>query len=602
MCPEAVKKRIAVIGNGVAGNLAAAYFRQRFPTSEIVVIGGENKRRPIVGESTVEVTAHFLHGLGLGEHLEEEQYHKYGLTYYYKVHAGDPACRRYVVHEAPGILRMPAYQLNRATFDDQVRAVNRQSGVVYLPQNVVDVRLGEGGAPHELRLAEDSEGAHEPVAAQWIVDASGRNRVLARKLGLTKPAPRQRSCFWFRLSGFDRAVLRTIIPSKPKHLCFDSYYATHHFFGPGYWVWLIPLRQNGGDDLISVGFTYRPDRVPQEVRALDDYLTVMRRDHPIIADFVETGSVVDTNFYGNYMYEAARYYSRDGWFLIGDAAYPSDPINSAGLSTLSHQIPQVAAMIAKSGEGTLSSDYVEALQSYVTAQLALQDLWGRWYDFIDNPVKMAWVLIAANAAYFHVVLPAYVSGSFLDGRYTRALGRRLPRSRTEQPPEPFPRLLRVVSDRAASGPLDVYIPNMYPTVVNWSLYRADSRARPAYGARYFRVLAALRWTLIKRAGLGVVSLAHLPLIGWDIIRSVFVRFFPGPLFGKTSSDQLSSPWAGDGEFLQFRGSDAKDDRRLQVIESGRDRPEILDVPFSQGESSPATGCGGRPERGNARQQ
>jgi len=580
MSPEASRKSIAIIGNGVAGNLAAAYFRRRFPTHEIVVVGAENRRRPIVGESTVEVTTHFLHGLGLGEHLEEQHYHKYGLTYYYKFHTGDPACRRYVVHEAPGILRMPAYQLNREVFDDAVRAQNRQNGVVFVPRNVVDVRLGEGGAAHELHLAEDEDGAHETLTSQWVVDASGRNRVLARKLAMTKSAPRQRSCFWFRLSGFDRSVLRTIIPSKPKHLCFDSYYATHHFFGPGYWVWLIPLRQNGGEDLISVGFTYRPDRMTQEVRSVEDFLTVMRRDHPVIADFVETGSVVDTNYYGNYMYEAERYYSPDGWFLIGDAAYPSDPINSAGLSTLSHQIPQVAAMIAKSGAGTLTPDYVEALQSYVTSQLALQDTWGRWYDLIDDPVRMAWSLITANAAYFHVVLPAYVNGAFLDGRYTRALGRRLPRRpECQRRPDPFPRLMRAVSERAAGGPLDAYIPNMYPRVINWNLYRADNRARPSYGARYFRVLASLRWALMKRAGLCVVSLGHLPLLGWDLMRSALVRFFPGYLLGKKSSDELGSPWSGDGDFLQFRAPDAEDDGRRRVPETGGSQTEILDVRF-----------------------
>ncbi len=562
-------KGIAIIGNGVAGNLAAAYLRRRLPTCQITLVGREDRKRPIVGESTVEVTTHFLQALGLGEHLEEEQYHKYGLTYYFKYHADDPACRKYVVHEAPGVLRLPAYQLNRPVFDDKVRSMNRESGVVFVPKNVQDVHIGKDGSLSELHLADDFGGAQEIVHARWIVDASGRGRVLSRKLDLKKPAPCQRCCFWFRLSGFDRSVLETIITSKPKHLCFDSYYATHHFFGSHYWIWLIPLRQKDTPDLISIGITYRPDMPPNNVRSLVDFLTIIRRDHPVIAELVDTGSVVDTNFYGDYMYEARQYYSAEGWFLIGDAAFPSDPINSAGLSTLVQQIPQVGAMIEKSEKGTLSSEYVEALQDYLMVQLALQDTWGRWYEIMANPVKMAWSLVAANAAYFHIVLPAFMTGLILDGRFTRALAKRLPRLSTTPPPEPFQTLMGAVSDKFVPSSLHKYIPNMYPGVINWGLYLADNSARPSYGSRYFRVRASLRWKLMKLAGVGITSVSQFPFLIGDIIRSVLVKLFPGDLFSKKSIDHMSSPWKGDGEFLQFSKLKTASDSCLRTTKSAK---------------------------------
>jgi len=133
--------------------------------------------------------------------------------------------------------------------------------------------------------------------------------------------------------------------------------------------------------------------------------------------------VVDTNFYGNYMYEAEQYYSRDGWFLIGDAAYPSDPINSAGLS---HLPPDSSSRCHDREVGTGHFRPITwKLSKLCVAQLALQDLWGRWYDFIDNPVKMAWVLNGRNAAYFSHRSSCLRERLLLDGRYTRALGRRL---------------------------------------------------------------------------------------------------------------------------------------------------------------------------------
>lgn len=35
----------------------------------------------------------------------------------------DPKCRNYVVHEAPGVIRMPAYTLNRFSFDKYLRQI-----------------------------------------------------------------------------------------------------------------------------------------------------------------------------------------------------------------------------------------------------------------------------------------------------------------------------------------------------------------------------------------------------------------------------------------------------------------------------------------------
>ena len=75
---------ILVMGGGATGQLAAGYFRKRFPKLKVAVVEGPHKNRPIVGESLVEVSVDFLFELGLGEYLVEKHYPKYGLTYYFK--------------------------------------------------------------------------------------------------------------------------------------------------------------------------------------------------------------------------------------------------------------------------------------------------------------------------------------------------------------------------------------------------------------------------------------------------------------------------------------------------------------------------------------
>lgn len=219
-------KRIAIMGAGVAGHLAALYLRKRLPGVEVTLIGRPDRKRPIVGESTVELTTHFFKGIGLGSLLEEKHYHKYGLTYYLKLR-NNPECRNYVVHEAPGVIRMPAYNLNRFSFDKDLRTIVAGQQVQLIEADVAAVDLHEGEhTRHRLTLRNEAQSWQ--LDADWVVDATGRNRFMAKKLKLHKEPTYQRSTFWFRLRQFDRGILHNINTHKDKHHCYDPYYVTHH--------------------------------------------------------------------------------------------------------------------------------------------------------------------------------------------------------------------------------------------------------------------------------------------------------------------------------------------------------------------------------------
>lgn len=549
-------KKVVIIGSGIAGNLAAMYFRKRLPEIEVTIVGRIDRKRPIVGESTVELTTHFFEALGLGALLEEKHYHKYGLTYYFKASPNN-ACRRYVVHEAPGVIRMPAYNINRTTFDLDIREINVQLGVRTVHADVSDVVISETeSANHKVMLRHEDDSGQE-LEADWIIDATGRNRLLARKFKLTKQPPYQRSSFWFRLKKFDRTCLFNLERIRTPHHTYDPYYVTHHFYGEGYWVWLIPMRCETGEDLISIGLTFRPEIMGQEVNSLDRFIDVMKRDHPVIAELVQSGDIVDTNMYRNYMYESQQYYSKNGWFLIGDSGFTFDPANSAGLAYLAHQIPQVAAMIKKDLQGTLTQEYIQRLEAHLTAQLSLQDSWSKWYEIMHDPLKMAWTLLVANLGYFHISLPNYVNGGFLDGNQARHFADLLPRYPPElQPsPYPFPCLIDAVS--ASYVGLNVAcVPNLYPKTVNWDIYMHDESARPKYAARYFWMLAYMRFKLLRMVK-WKPSLKHLYLFfrhskgaTADAGRGLMLRLFPS-LFYKygTATDSLASPFQPRASFL-----------------------------------------------------
>lgn len=524
---------IVIVGAGIAAHLAACYFKRKLTSIDVVVLGTHDTNRPIVGESTVEVTTHFLEALGLGSLLEERHYHKYGLTYYFKQNP-DPQCRRYVVHEAPGVIRLPAYNLNRFTFDRDLHAFARSLGVRFVDAKVTDLEVRRNcEAPHVI-TGRTSAGQLVQERGRFLVDASGRSRILASHLKLKQKARVQRSSFWFRLSGFDRSRLSAIEAVKEKHLAYDSYYVTHHFFGRGYWVWLIPIRAEDGRDLISIGLTYRAEMLRSEIRDLDGFLALMQEDHPVINELVASGRIEDQNLYRNYMYEAQHYYSAtDRWFLLGDAAFTFDPSNSAGLAYLAHQIPQLAAIFRKDLDGVLCSRYVHRMERHVRAQLALQDTWSRWYDVMDDPLRMPWLLMVANLAYFHVVLPNYVNGSFLDGNEALRFANRLPRFAPLRQPAayPFDDLLDVLQAQARHSSAEL-TPNLYDRTINWSLYHPDESTRARYASDYFVKLGRLRLELLRKVSAEGPETAarfwtrHLHAAASDLLRGLALRLAP----------------------------------------------------------------------------
>ena len=306
---------VLIMGNGIVGNLAAAWFRRHMPALQVNVVGPAASTLPIVGESLVEFSTQLLQEIGLGRHLVEEQLPKYGLTFYYKVDPTAPADPRYVVDAVPANPPLPSFLVNRFTLDDALRQLNRDNDVEHVDGKVVRVELGSG-TRHRITVR-DGDGRERTHTARWAMDATGRRRLLARQLHLGGGVTHQRSSFWFRLADFDASILDRIDAVTSDVRRPDAYYAAHHFFGRGNWIWLIPVRAETGRQMMSVGLTCRPDLFPEPVTSIPEFLDRVADEHPILGDLVRSGSVVDTNLYRSYMYRTRRRYSSQGWFIVG---------------------------------------------------------------------------------------------------------------------------------------------------------------------------------------------------------------------------------------------------------------------------------------------
>lgn len=497
--------RVAIIGNGLAGRLGALYLLRQMPGIEITVIDPDAPNKPIVGESTVEVTAQFMKSLGLGTYLEDNHKHKYGLTYYFSLPRDgmDPDAPEYIQHEAPGVIRMPAYNLNRHTFDAELsRRIDPH--VSKITGKVTNVGFSDGMGGQQTIHVTTNDGDMLTVTADHVIDCSGRARVLTKQMNLHMDSPSQRSSYWFRLEGFDRSILTGLKLVKKDHHTYDSYYVTHHFYGPGYWIWFIPMQGENGEDLASVGITYRSDVSGEKAMNMDILLGILDRDHPKVAQIIRTGRKVDEARYFNYMYEASQYYDPMGrWFMVGDSGFAFDPANSFGIAYLGHEIPQVTSMIMKARDGILTKDYVMAMEGHVKAQLTLQDQLAGRYTYMGDPIKMAWTLVFTNMTYFHILLPDYMTGAFLNagaaGRVAKFLMRKP--AKMQPPSYPYPMVIDKLADTTDAAEIVRRAPGLYETAIPFSYYRPDHINRGRLAAGYFykrgwllgKAMRLLRW-------------------------------------------------------------------------------------------------------------
>jgi flavin-dependent dehydrogenase len=526
----AMTNDILVMGGGAAGQLAAAYFRMRFPKLKVSVVEGPHKNRPIVGESLVEVSVDFMFELGLGAYLVEKHYPKYGLTYYFKPNIDDPADRTYVVDEIPMAPQILSFQINRFTFDREVRDRNVENGVELIDGTVLGIAIQGGEGLHTVTV-EDPAGGKQTLGARWLVDATGRNRVLAKQLQLQEKVKEQKNVYWFRLKNFNPEILSHIQAIKKPNRSYVPYYATHHFFGKGNWIWCIPMRSPENGPLISIGITYRKDVYPHgEVRTLEQFLDCVGREHPVLVELVRSGTIVDTNFYSSYMWECRQRYSPDRWYIIGDASDTVDPLYSVGLALSTLQIRQIAAIIQRELNNCDTREFTKDLDTVLTAfQRSVTRDTTRLYECMGDPYQCHLRVHLAVTKLFHLALPLVMNGYLWDPLGVKLINWFSSLETIEADSKKFQELIREVAAIPKNRELHNFIKVQSGRSMNFGYYEhhreediASSLAKMAFD------LAHLRLALLRKVGWrGLFSFGQQRALLKDVLRGLFLVPFYG---------------------------------------------------------------------------
>ncbi|WP_025884591.1 NAD(P)/FAD-dependent oxidoreductase [Asaia prunellae] len=322
---------VLIIGGGLAGLTLARQLLMADPDLDICIVHNRKFPNPErihkVGESTVEIGAHYLaQTLGCVQHLNTQHYKKMGLRFIQTsgVSEEDP-------YRELGLSFYPrhnTYQIDRGKLENHLLDLVQPSITVIENNKVIDFE--KKGDLNQVTIR-DHDGACKTTSARWVIDASGRSRVLMKKFGLQKEAGIDHSAIWFRVGG--RVDINEFLASRDPANSFldadDRWHSTTHLVGRGYWVWIIPINEQ----TTSIGIVF--DNSIHKLSSMSAYplaMSWLKQHEPRFHSYMEAKNfdVLDFAMLRNYSYLSKQYISADGWALTGEAAGFVDPLYSNG--------------------------------------------------------------------------------------------------------------------------------------------------------------------------------------------------------------------------------------------------------------------------------
>lgn len=297
-----------------------------------------------------------------------------------------------------------------AALRDKVR---RSPQITFLDRGLVrDIRLGEGGAQdgaedHTLTWAAKDGSVSGVVRARWVVDCSGRARLLARKFGHDVPLTDgfATSAVWAQFSGCtDDLFDERWAYSFPDGERIRRENDTVHLWGDGYWIWLIRLSQ----DRISVGVSFDRRRVSQGTTLRGFFWDVLRR-YPVL-DFLQESDVLEFRAYRDVQHVTDTFVSERRYALSGDASSIIDAYYSQGVSLSLSMSWHVANIVERDvRDGDLDTEYLHRANRAAVAD----------WRILRSMIKGKYTPAIADGRFFVVdhLLDYMVFGAALLGRY-----------------------------------------------------------------------------------------------------------------------------------------------------------------------------------------
>jgi flavin-dependent dehydrogenase len=401
---------VVIIGGAFSGTATALMLKRKRPEARVLIIEKKAAFDRKVGESTTEVSSCYMTRiLGLTHYLGHHQLPKQGLRLWFSNRPDQPFddCVEIGTRYQS---RLPSFQVDRAKLDSHMLDRAIQEGCeLWRPAKVASFELNDG---HQQTVTAVVDSGEQTVTCRWIIDATGRAAMFARKLGYFRPNTEHPiNAVWARFSGakqWDSYEWRERFPDYAKHCRTAREWATNHLFGRGCWVWIIPLQ--GGD--VSAGIVYdsRIFKFPDGA-SLGERLHAHILNNPIGREIFGTAKVIEGDVHA---FSMLPYHSEkvcgDGWAMVGDAAGFIDPLYSPGLDFCSYTSYYVADLLAHSlrGDGVAQRLSHYNQQYPITYRYWFESLFkNKYYYMGDADLMSAALLLDVSSYYIGLVQAVY---------------------------------------------------------------------------------------------------------------------------------------------------------------------------------------------------
>jgi FAD-dependent halogenase len=362
---------VVVVGGGPAGSSAAGFLAME--GLKVLLVEKSSFPRFHIGESLAAASWPIWRKLGVADELDTSgqiikqgaEFNLFGRKqFFYGLGLESPE------YFPDNNGKFYAFQVVRADFDKMMLDNTRRLGVEVLQPATVEQIIFDGTRATGVVIA-FPDGERARVSTCVVVDATGRDSFLARRLDLRHPDPKLNKISYF-------AHFQGAWRPRPNELpvwvqAFE-----------GGWVWYIPLK----DDLTSVGVLMDTEYARTKAgRDPQQFFRDSLARAPMVSDWIaDAQQVSDLKIISALSYFTDRCVG-DGWLLAGDAAIFVDPIFSSGVHIALRSGQYAAETIIGAFErGDFSGQSLGSYDRMFDApKSTIFPLIYRWYNLLRSP-------------------------------------------------------------------------------------------------------------------------------------------------------------------------------------------------------------------------
>ena len=323
---------VLVVGGGPAGSTISALLAEQ--GRDVVVMEKAHHPRFHIGESLLPANVPLLEKLGVRTQVERIGMAKWGVEFV----SPDHQHKAFVEFGDAWDKSMPnAFQVRRSEFDEILFRNAAAKGARTLEgYRVREVAFDDEGATVQVEL---DDGARQTWRTRFLIDASGRDTLLANQFKCKQKNPKHNSS---ALYGHFTGARRLEGKLEGNISIF--------WFEHG-WFWFIPL----ADGTTSIGAVCWPYYLKSRRKPLPEFFRDTIALCPELARRLSDALLVNEEVHatGNYSY-SSRVGSGERFLMLGDAYAFIDPVFSSGVHLAMQNgfdaVPVVAAALDAPGQ------------------------------------------------------------------------------------------------------------------------------------------------------------------------------------------------------------------------------------------------------------